>query len=110
MTTTAVFDGALAGAMMAFTSGRAYTNSDPAVAPATTFANAANAFALQFLTANTALTTPMADATTNAALVCMAAAYGELAGRVQVSTTSTDYATAATAAVANAKATLLKLT
>lgn len=110
MTTVNVFDGALAGALAALAENRAFQNSDPTAAPATTLANAANAFALQFLTANTALTTPMADGNTNLALVCYAASYAELSQRAYTSVTATDYAIPATAAVANAKAAFSKLT
>ena len=110
MTTTAIFDGALAGALAGILDGRQYNGTNPAAPPATAIAAAANAFALQFLVANLALTTPMADATTNVALVCYAAAYGEMSGRNYTSSTSTDYALQATAAVANAKAAALLLT
>lgn len=106
MTTHAVFDGALAGALEALAEGRTYTaNTNPAVAPALSIAAAANAFATQFLTANAALSTPMADATTNVALVCKAAAYAELSGQRQyVSAVATDYALLASNAAANAAA------
>lgn len=106
MSTHAVFDGALAGALQALTANRVYqTATNPAVAPASSIAAAANAFATQFLTANTALSTPMADTTTNVALVCKAAAYSELAGTQYTSTTATDYATVAANACAMAAAT-----
>jgi hypothetical protein len=104
MTTAAVFDGALAGALAALCENRTFTANTPVTAPATTNAAAANAFATQFLTANTALTTPMADASTNIALLCFAASFGELSGRQYVSAVATDYALLATNAVANAKA------
>lgn len=110
MTTLAVFDGALAGALAGILDGRQYNGSNPSAPPAATYAAAANAFALQFLVANTALATPMADATTNVALVCYAAAYGELSGRNYTSAVSTDYALQATAAVAVAKAASVLLT
>jgi len=109
MTTHAVFDGALAGAVAALCENRSYQNSDPTVNPALSIGAVANAFATQFLTANTALTTPMADATTNIALVCYAASYGELSQRQYSSTTATDYATQAKAAAANAAAASLFL-
>ncbi len=114
MTTINVFDGALAGAMAGLLDGRSYpapgASSNPTTLPAAAIAASANAFALQFLVANTALTTPMADATTNIALVCYAASYAELSGRNYTSAVSTDYAAQATAAVAFAKATSLDLT
>ncbi len=114
MTTIAVFDGALAGALAGLLDGRSYpapaASANPPTLPSASVAAAANAFALQFLVANTALTTPMADATTNIALVCYAAAFAELSGRNYSSSVSTDYAAQATAAAAFAKAVSVSLT
>jgi hypothetical protein len=110
MTTLLVFDGALAGAMAGIQDGRQYNGSNPATPP-TSIVTAANAFALQFLAANAALGgSAMVDVTTNIALVCYAAAFAEMSGRNYTSSTSTDYANQATAAVAVAKAASLLLT
>jgi hypothetical protein len=110
MTTIAVFDGALAGALAGILDGRQYNGQNPTSPPTAALAASAQAFALQFLVANAALATPMADATTNIALVCYAAAYGELSGRNYVSAVSTDYANQAAAAAAVAKAASVLLT
>lgn len=114
MTTLAVFDGAMAGALAGILDGRGYpapgANSNPSTLPATSVATSAAAFAAAFLTANALLTTPMADASTNIALVCYAASYAELSGRNYTSAVTTDYTAQATAAVAFAKAVSLNLT
>lgn len=110
MATTLIKNGATAGALAGLLAGRAATATDPAAAEPVLDANAAAAFATQFLTANAALSVPMADAdNANIFLVTYAAAYGVLAGRAIRSATATDYAAQASAAAAAAKAAVSKL-
>jgi hypothetical protein len=108
MATTLIRNGAFSGALGALTEGRAYTSAAPSDYAANV--NAADAFASEFLTQNAALTVPMADAD-NAEIgqLCESAAYAQMAGRATGSTTATDYATVAGAAVALAKEGVAKL-
>lgn len=111
MATTLIKNGATAGALAGLLSGRNVIGvSDPAAAEPVLDANAAAAFATQFLTANTALAVPMADAdNANIFLITYAAAFGAVNGRGIRSATATDYAGVATGAAAFAKATVSKL-
>jgi len=111
MATALIKNGAIAGALAAIAQGRPYQNSVATVAPATTLAAAALAFATQFLTANAALAVPMADAdNADIFLVTFAASFAELSGRAFSSATAADYAVVAAAAAANAKASVANLT
>lgn len=109
MATVLIRNGAFCGALGANLALRAPTSALPA--DYATYVNAADAFASQFITANAALGAPMADAD-NAQIgqLCEAAAYAVLEQRALTSTTATDYATAAAAAVAAAKQGVAKLT
>ncbi len=111
MATTLIYNGAVGGALAAFLTERNLAGvSNPAAAEPVLDANAAAAFADQFLTANAALSVPMADAdNANIFLVTYAAAFGALSGRPARSATATDYAAAATGAAAFAKAAEAKL-
>jgi hypothetical protein len=110
MATTLIKNGATAGALAGILAGRPATATDPAGTEPVLDANAAAAFATQFLTANAALTVPMADAdNANIFLVTYAASYGVLAGRAFRSATATDYSVQAAAAAAAAKAAVSKL-
>jgi hypothetical protein len=108
MATTLIQNGAIAGAIGAILEGRPVTEDDPA--NFATQANAADAFGDAFLTANAALTAPMADAD-NAEIgqLCEAVCKGILSGRNLISATATDYASLAAGAAAAAKATVAKL-
>jgi len=105
MTTALIKAGAASGAMGAFLSGRPYTDGSPTATEYATAAAAADAFSDQCLTANAALSVPMADAD-NASLATLLAqcAAGILEGRQIQSAVATDYATEAAATVAAAKA------
>lgn len=108
MATTLIKNGATSGAMGAILAGRLQTSSDPA-----TFAdeaNAAAAFATQFLTANAALAVPMADAD-NAQIGQLIAhvCFGILEGRNFTSAVATDYTSVAAACAAASKAAVSKL-
>lgn len=110
MATTLIRNGAVSGALAGILSDRAITGSDPAGTEQVLDANVADAFATQFLTANAALSVPMADAdNANIFLVTYAAAYAAMSGRGARSTTATDYAAQAAAAAAAAKAAVAKL-
>lgn len=110
MATTLIRNGALAGALAGILADRQISGSNPAGTEQVLDANVADAFATQFLTANAALSVPMADADNdNIYLLTFAAAYGALSGRSARSTTATDYATQAAAAAAAAKAAVSKL-
>ncbi len=111
MATTLIKNGVTAGALAALLTSRNLAGvSDPAAAEPVLDANAAAAFATQFLTANTALSAPMADAdNANIFLITYAAAFAALAGRAARSATATDYAAVATGAAAFAKAAVSKL-
>jgi hypothetical protein len=112
MATILIKNGAVAGALAGMLSNRnvAALSADPANAENALDANAAAAFAAQFLTANAALAAPMADAdNANIFLLTYAAAYAAIAGRGIRSATATDYAAAATGAVAVCKASVAKL-
>lgn len=114
MATKLIRNGAFAGALNAIMDGRAINASSPpdGGTPATyaTAVNAADAFASQFLTANAALSVPMADAdNSEIGQVCEAAAMAALDGRSCTSATAADYAGVATAAVALAKQSVAKL-
>jgi hypothetical protein len=108
MATTLIKNGATSGALGAILAGRPIT----AVLPAdfASAADAAAAFATQFLTANAALVAPMADAD-NAQIgqLVQAACFGALFGRPYSSTTATDYADEANGACAAAKQAVAKL-
>lgn len=108
MATTLIRNGAFNGALGAIMSGRA--SSDPTPADYATMANAADAFATQFLTANAALAVPMADAD-NAQIgqLCQEASRAILEGRACTSATATDYAGPAAGAAALAKQGVAKL-
>lgn len=104
MATTHLRNGALAGAVAGLAKAN-YSVSDPAVAPATSIATIAGAIADEFITKNAALSVPMADG--NAELPLLAAQAVEAvisAGGNYQSTTATDYAQPAAAAVAICKA------
>jgi len=109
MATVLIRNGALCGAIGAFTSGR--LQQDPLPADYATIVNAADAFATSFLTSNAALAVPMADAD-NAQIgqLCEAAAYACLEGRAFTSTTATDYRKFSDGAAALAKQGAAKLT
>lgn len=110
MATTLIRNGAVSGALAGILADRAATGSNPAGTEQVLDANVADAFATQFLTANAALSVPMADAdNANIFLVTFAASFGVLSGRGARSTTATDYAAQAAAAAAAAKATVSKL-
>lgn len=110
MATTLIKNGAIAGALAGILAERGASASDPAAAEPALDANVAAAFGAQFLTANAALSVPMADAdNANIFLLTFAAAFGVLSGRAARSTTATDYAVQAAAAAASAKATVAKL-
>lgn len=110
MATTLIKNGATAGAYQGLLAGRPITLTDPANAALVAAANVAAAFATQFLTANAALSAPMADAdNANIFLVTQSAAAAALDGRPASSTTATDYAIPAAAAAAYAKAVVSKL-
>ncbi len=111
MATTLIKNGATSGALAALLSGRNLAGiSDPAAAEPVLDANAAAAFATQFLTANAALSAPMADAdNANIFLLTYAASYAAMAGRPSRSATATDYAAQAAGAAAMAKAAVAKL-
>lgn len=110
MATLLIKNGATAGALAAILTGRNSVDTNPAGTEPALDANVAAAFATQFLTANAALSVPMADAdNANIFLVCFAAAFAQLSGRGARSVTATDYAAAASAAAANAKAAVSKL-
>ncbi len=106
MATTLISNGAAAGAMAALMFNRAETSA--AATPtgeATNMASIADAIRDQFLTANAALTAPMADAdNANIFLICFAAVFGQFSGRAPRSTTATDYAGQAAVAASFAKA------
>jgi hypothetical protein len=105
MATLLVQNGAIAGAAAAIMAGRAESQSDPGGAEPVLVANVAAAFGAQFLTANAALSAPIADDNNGQVfMACYAASYGVLAGRSPRSVTPTDYAVAASAAAAFAKA------
>lgn len=108
MATTLIRNGAFAGALGAIMSGRADSHSAPT--DYATVVNAADAFASRFLTANAALSVPMADAD-NAQIgsVCQAAAAAIMDGRASLSAVAADYSQAASAAVALAKQSVAKL-
>lgn len=110
MATTLIKNGATSGALAGMLAGRAAVATDPAAAEPVLDANAAAAFATQFLTANAALSVPMADAdNANIFLLTFGAAYGVTAGRAFRSATAADYAVPAAAAAAAAKAAVSKL-
>jgi len=110
MATTLIQNGAIAGALAGILADRGATVSDPAGTEPALDANVAAAFGARFLTANAALSAPMADAdNANIFLVCFAAAFGVMSGRASRSTTAADYAVQAAAAAASAKATVSKL-
>ncbi len=108
MATTLIRNGAFNGALSAMSSGRLTQDGTPG--DYATVANAANAFATQFLTANAALAVPMADAD-NAQIgqLCEAAARAVLDGRACTSATAADYAGPAAGAAALAKQGVAKL-
>ena len=110
MATTVIRNGAVAGALAGILADRGASASDPAGTEPVLDANVANAFATQFLTANAAISEPMADAD-NASIgfVSYAAAFGVMSGRSPRSTNATDYTQQAAAAVASAKALVSKL-
>ncbi len=111
MATTLISSGAVAGALAAITNGRYETSA--AATPAGEAAAAAlvaDAIRDQFLTANAALTVPMADAdNAEIAIAVFAAVSGIFAGRAFRSTTATDYAGPAAAAASFAKALVAQL-
>jgi hypothetical protein len=110
MTTTLIRNGAVSGALAGILSDRAITGTNPAGTEQVLDANVADAFATQFLTANAALSVPMADAdNADIAFITFAASFGALSGRGARSTTATDYAAQAAAAAAAAKAAVSKL-
>ena len=110
MATALVKNGAVAGALAAILDGRYEATTDPTGTEPALAANVAAAFGSAFLTANAALTTPMADAdNADIFLVTYAAAYGQMSGRGARSTTAADYATPAAVAAAFAKAAVAKL-
>jgi hypothetical protein len=110
MATTLIKNGATAGALAGILAGRALAATDPAAAEPVLDANAAAAFATQFLTANAELSAPMADAdNANIFLVTYAAAYAVMADRAARSATAADYTQQAAAAAASAKAAVAKL-
>jgi hypothetical protein len=110
MATDLIKNGAIAGALAGILAERGASATDPAAVEPALDANVAAAFGAQFLTANAALTVPMADANNaNIFLLTFAASFGVLSGRCPRSTTATDYATQASAAAAAAKATVAKL-
>ena len=111
MATVLIQAGAACGAIGAFLSGRPYTDNDPADAQYTTMSAAAGAFADAVITANAALAVPMADAD-NASIATLLAqcAAGVLQGRQIQSAVAADYADAAAATVAAAKAGIAALT
>jgi hypothetical protein len=106
MATTLISNGAVAGALAALMNGRAETsNAATPTGEATNMATIADAIRDQFLTANAALTAPMADAdNANIFMITFAAVYGQLSGRAPRSTTAADYAAAMAVAASFAKA------
>lgn len=114
MATKLIRNGAFSGALAALMGGRSITTSIPSAGgtPATYAANvnAADAFATQFLTANAALSVPMADAdNSEIGQLVEAVCQSTLDGRALTSTTATDYATVASACAALAKQGVAKL-
>lgn len=110
MATTIIKNAAISGALAGILSGRAPTFSNPAASEPVLDANVAEAFGNQVLTANAALSAPMADAdNVSIDLVVFAASLAVFSDRAPRSTTATDYATQAAAAVAAAKAAVAKL-
>lgn len=114
MATKLIRNGAFSGALNAIMNGRSISATSPTAGgtPATwaTPVNAADAFATAFLTANAALSVPMADAdNTEIGQVCEAAACAALEGRNYTSATATDYTQFAQAACALAKQSVAKL-
>jgi hypothetical protein len=77
---------------------------------ATNLAAIADAVRAQFITANAALTAPMADAdNANIFMIVFAAVFGQLSNRPPRSTTATDYASQMAIAASFAKAGAAKL-
>lgn len=110
MATTIIKNGAVSGALAGILADRGALVTDPAGTEPVLVANAAAAFADQFLTANAALTAPMADAdNADIGFLSFAAAFGVMSGRAPRSVTPADYAQQASAAAASAKAAVAKL-
>jgi len=111
MATTLISNGAVAGALAALMAGRSETSN--AITPtgeASNMALIADAVRDQFLTANAALTVPMADAdNANIFMITFAAVFGQLSGRAPRSTTATDYSGAMAVAASFAKAAAAQL-